>query len=54
MNAECSSTIMSNMWFGLIEFKKSGDQIEGHQHMFDHCTILSYGKFRVVKFDLND
>jgi len=42
------------MWFGLMTFKKTGDLMQGHKHKFDHCTLLSYGKFRVIKYDLNN
>jgi len=45
---------MSNMWFGLMEFKKSGDILHGHKHNFDHCTLLSYGKFKVIKLNLDN
>jgi len=51
--ADCKSTIMSNMWFGLLSFKSAGDTIEQHKHTFDHCTLLSYGEFHIKKFDEN-
>jgi len=54
MSPDCNSVVMSNMWFGLMVFKKSGDLMEGHKHKFDHCTLLSYGQFRVIKYDLNN
>ncbi len=49
--ANCKSVIMSNMWFGLMEFDKAGDYIDGHKHMFDHCTLLTYGDFRITKYE---
>lgn len=42
------------MWFGLMVFDKAGYKMEGHKHMFDHVTFLSHGKFRVIKYDLNN
>lgn len=54
MTPDCNSTIMSNMWFGLMMFNKSGTKMEGHKHLFDHVTYLSHGKFRVIKYNLDD
>lgn len=48
--AMCGSVVMSNMWFGLMEFHKAGDKLEQHHHKFDHCTLLSYGEFQIVKY----
>jgi len=41
------------MWFGLMTFKKIGDKVEEHKHMFDHVTLLSSGSFKVIKYNLS-
>ncbi len=49
--ALCESTVMANMWFGLLTFSKAGDGVDEHEHMFDHVTLLAHGTFEVVKYD---
>lgn len=45
---------VSNVYCRLMEFKKQGDQEEGHFHDYDHGTLLSQGKLKVEMFDEKD
>ena len=38
---------VSNLWVRMMHFKKAGDQNEGHEHNFDHITLLSKGSVEV-------
>jgi quercetin dioxygenase-like cupin family protein len=38
---------VSNLWVRMMHFKKAGDQNEGHEHNFDHITLLSQGSVEV-------
>lgn len=38
---------VSNLWVRMMQFKKAGDQDEGHIHNFDHITMLSKGSIEV-------
>jgi len=48
MNAPDSHmACVSNLWVRMMHFKKAGDQNEGHEHNFDHITLLSKGSVEV-------
>jgi quercetin dioxygenase-like cupin family protein len=38
---------VSNLWVRMMHFKKAGDQNDGHEHNFDHITLLSQGSVEV-------
>jgi len=40
--------VISNVWIKLMTFRKKGDYIPGHEHIFDHGTLLSYGSVEVL------
>lgn len=44
---EVSIGLVSNMFVRQMHFKKSGDCEQGHEHNFDHLTLLASGKLRV-------
>lgn len=48
MNAPVTTmACVSNLWVRMMHFKKAGDQNEGHEHNFDHITLLSKGSVEV-------
>lgn len=48
MNApESHMACVSNLWVRMMHFVKAGDRNEGHQHNFDHITLLSKGSVEV-------
>jgi quercetin dioxygenase-like cupin family protein len=40
-------TCISNLWLRQMVFKKAGDANEGHEHNYDHVTLLTTGSVRV-------
>ena len=40
--------IVSNVWIKMMHFRKKGDVMRGHTHVFDHPTILSKGSLKVT------
>jgi hypothetical protein len=40
---ETKIAMISNVWIKMMTFKKPGDFIPGHKHLFDHPTLLSQG-----------
>lgn len=38
---------VSNLWVRQMHFVKAGDQNEGHQHNYDHTTLLAKGSVEV-------
>ena len=38
---------VKNLWLRQIHFVKAGDQNEGHEHNFDHVTLLAKGSVEV-------
>lgn len=40
---ETKIAMISNVWIKMMTFKKPGDFIPGHKHVFDHPTLLSQG-----------
>jgi hypothetical protein len=42
-----SFCIISNLWIKMMTFRKVGDFIPGHKHIFDHPTLLSQGSVEV-------
>ena len=40
-------TTISNLWVRQMNFTHKGDTEKGHKHVFDHPTLLAYGKFKV-------
>lgn len=40
-------TCVSNLWLRQMVFKKAGDANEGHEHNYDHVTLLTTGSVRV-------
>jgi quercetin dioxygenase-like cupin family protein len=40
-------TAVSNLWLRQMVFNKAGDQNLGHQHNYDHVTLLAKGSVRV-------
>ncbi len=44
---------VSNVYCRLMNFKKKGDQEIGHEHDYDHGTLLASGKLLVEKFENN-
>lgn len=39
---------VSNLWIKMMYFKKAGDFIPGHVHLFDHTSLLSRGSVEVT------
>jgi len=39
---------ISNIFVRLLNFKNKGDIMHGHQHTFDHLSLLSYGSVKVT------
>lgn len=42
-----SFCIISNVWIKMMTFRKAGDFIPGHKHIFDHPTLVSQGSVEV-------
>ena len=40
-------TCISNLWLRQMVFKKAGDANEGHEHNYDHVTLLTNGSVKV-------
>lgn len=40
-------TCVSNLWLRQMVFKNAGDANEGHEHNYDHITLLAVGSVRV-------
>ena len=40
-------TCVSNLWLRQMVFEKAGDANEGHEHNYDHVTLLAHGSVRV-------
>lgn len=40
-------TAAGNLWVRQMHFAKAGDRNEGHEHNYDHLTLLAYGSVRV-------
>jgi quercetin dioxygenase-like cupin family protein len=40
-------TAAANLWIRQMSFEKAGDRNEGHDHSYDHLTLLAYGSVRV-------
>lgn len=40
-------TCVSNLWLRQMVFKNKGDANEGHEHNYDHVTLLTNGSVRV-------
>lgn len=40
-------TCVSNLWLRQMVFKNKGDANEGHEHNYDHVTLLTTGSVRV-------
>lgn len=38
---------VGNLWLRQMHFVKAGDQNEGHEHNFDHVTLLAKGSVEV-------
>lgn len=38
---------VSNLWIRQMHFLKAGDKNEGHEHNFDHVTLLTKGSVEV-------
>lgn len=38
---------VSNLWVRMMHFEKTGDCNEGHEHNYDHITLLSKGSVEV-------
>jgi quercetin dioxygenase-like cupin family protein len=43
-----SINCVANLFAKQMHFAKAGDAEEGHQHQFDHLTLLAAGSVRVV------
>jgi len=41
-------SLVSNVWIKQMVFENAGDINEGHEHAFDHQTLLAYGKVLVT------
>jgi quercetin dioxygenase-like cupin family protein len=39
--------MVSNLWIKLMTFEHAGDVNEGHEHEFDHVTLLTNGSVEV-------
>jgi quercetin dioxygenase-like cupin family protein len=40
-------TAAGNLWVRQMHFNKAGDKNEGHEHNYDHLTLLAHGSVRV-------
>jgi quercetin dioxygenase-like cupin family protein len=40
-------TCVSNLWLRQMVFKNAGDANDGHEHNYDHVTLLTTGSVRV-------
>jgi quercetin dioxygenase-like cupin family protein len=40
-------TCVSNLWLRQMVFKNKGDANDGHEHNYDHVTLLTNGSVRV-------
>jgi quercetin dioxygenase-like cupin family protein len=40
-------SMVSNLWIKLMTFENAGDVNEGHEHEFDHITLLTNGSLEV-------
>jgi hypothetical protein len=48
MNTPCSKiSIVANTWIKQMHFVKAGDINAGHQHTFDHQSLLAKGSIRI-------
>ena len=46
--AEFSIGCVANLFSKQMHFKSKGDAEDGHEHLFDHLTLLAYGSLRVT------
>lgn len=44
---ESKLSCVSNLWVRQMHFARAGDQNEGHEHNFDHITLLAKGSVEV-------
>lgn len=44
---ESRITVKGNLWLRQMYFAKAGDRNEGHEHNFDHMTLLAHGSVNV-------
>lgn len=44
---ETTMACVSNLWVRMMKFEKAGDKNEGHEHNFDHITLLATGSVEV-------
>jgi hypothetical protein len=44
--------VVANLWSKQMHFKKAGDTEFGHEHTFDHLTLLATGALRVIVEDI--
>lgn len=40
--------VVSNIWIKMMHFRKKGDVMRGHTHLFDHPTLLNKGSLEVT------
>jgi quercetin dioxygenase-like cupin family protein len=45
--AKIKLAMVSNLWIKLMEFESAGDINHGHEHEFDHVTLLTKGSVEV-------
>jgi len=45
---DCKFVVISNVSLKIMEFNGVGCTMDGHEHVFDHPTLLSFGKFEVT------
>ncbi len=48
MTPDVKIACVANLYTRMMHFKKAGDTEEGHQHQFDHMTLLAKGKLKVT------
>jgi hypothetical protein len=41
-------SLVANVWVKQMLFEQAGDMNEGHDHLFDHQTLLAYGSVEVT------
>lgn len=41
-------SLVSNVWVKQMVFENAGDVNSGHDHLFDHQTLLAYGEVEVI------
>lgn len=45
--AKIKLAMVSNLWIKLMTFEHAGDTNQGHEHEFDHVTLLTNGSLEV-------